>query len=218
MPCTSDALAECSCVRSATSSRHSASRSSSRRLPCARARPCGGTAGTRRNQLFRCLNTLNRPDSMRNAGLDRESLARPGGNATGSDILWQNDDGTPVIWFLSGTNLLFSGVAGSRTTRSRWFPPCGSPRQAVPAGIRRAATDLHISFVSERIGNRICQRISSGAVGKMPDWSQAGVDTQPITTSRGRSLGISCARIARTRKFCASTPNRRAGCQASSTS
>ena len=28
-------------------------------------------------QSFRCLNTLNRPDFMRNAGLDRESLARP---------------------------------------------------------------------------------------------------------------------------------------------
>ena len=57
---------------------------------------------------------------MRNAGLDRESLARPGGNATGSDILWQNDDGTHVIWFMSGTNLLFSGVAGSFNPGQDW--------------------------------------------------------------------------------------------------
>ena len=45
-------------------------------------------------------------------------------------------------------------------------------------GPRRAGDIL----LSDCIGNRICQSISSRAVGKTPDWSQAGVDTQPITT------------------------------------
>jgi hypothetical protein len=57
---------------------------------------------------------------MCNAGSDREGRAWPGGNATGSDILWQNDDGTPVIWFMSGTNVLFSGVSGSFNPGQDW--------------------------------------------------------------------------------------------------
>src|SRR4051812_22556056 len=45
---------------------------------------------------------------------------------------------------------------------------------------------LEIALLSDCIGNRICQSISSRAVGKTSDWSQAGVDTQPITTSAAR--------------------------------
>src|SRR3954466_9952203 len=56
-------------------------------------------------------------------------------------------------------------------------------------GPRRAGDIL----LSDCIGNRICQSISSRAVGKTPDWSQAGVDTQPITTSAARFRVISCA-------------------------
>ena len=30
-----------------------------------------------------------------------------------ADILWQNDDGTPAIWTMDGTNVVSIGAAGS---------------------------------------------------------------------------------------------------------
>jgi hypothetical protein len=39
------------------------------------------------------------------------------GNA---DILWQNDDGTPVIWTMDGTNVVSNGAAGSFNPGSDW--------------------------------------------------------------------------------------------------
>jgi len=39
------------------------------------------------------------------------------GNA---DILWQNDNGTPVIWTMDGTNVVSIGAAGSFNPGSDW--------------------------------------------------------------------------------------------------
>ena len=37
-----------------------------------------------------------------------------------SDILWQNDDGTPVIWTMDGINVVSIGAAGSFNPGSDW--------------------------------------------------------------------------------------------------
>jgi serralysin len=37
-----------------------------------------------------------------------------------SDILWQNDDGTPAIWFMDGRTLISGAVAGSFNPGPDW--------------------------------------------------------------------------------------------------
>jgi serralysin len=37
-----------------------------------------------------------------------------------SDILWQNSDGTPAIWFMDGMTFLSSGAAGSFNPGPDW--------------------------------------------------------------------------------------------------
>ena len=37
-----------------------------------------------------------------------------------SDILWQNDDGTPAIWLMDGMNVLSIGAAGSFNPGPSW--------------------------------------------------------------------------------------------------
>ena len=37
-----------------------------------------------------------------------------------ADILWQNDDGTPAIWTMDGTNVMSMGAAGSFNPGSDW--------------------------------------------------------------------------------------------------
>ena len=37
-----------------------------------------------------------------------------------SDILWQNDDGTPAIWLMDGTNVTFAGAVGPFNPGPGW--------------------------------------------------------------------------------------------------
>ncbi len=37
-----------------------------------------------------------------------------------SDILWQNTDGTPAIWFMNGTNVISGGVVGAGNPGAEW--------------------------------------------------------------------------------------------------
>ena len=37
-----------------------------------------------------------------------------------ADILWQNDDGTPAIWLMNGTNVIGAGAVGASNPGPTW--------------------------------------------------------------------------------------------------
>ena len=47
-----------------------------------------------------------------------------------ADILWQNSDGTPVIWLMNGTSIIGGGIAGGS-------PPVVSATLAAESGYPR---------------------------------------------------------------------------------